>query len=54
MLIDNSVPNRHHLGHVVIVLATPHQEFRGFQDTLDPRDHPAIVDLKDPRAQEET
>ena len=54
MLINNSVPNRHHLGHVVIVLAAPHQEFRGSQETLDPRDHPAIVDLKDPRAQEET
>ena len=54
MLINNSVPNRHHLGHVVIVLAAPHQEFRGSQETLDPRDHLAIVDLKDPRAQEET
>ena len=54
MLINNSVPNRRHLGHVVRVLAAPHQEFQGSQESLDPRDHPAIVDLKDPRAQEET
>ena len=50
MLINNSVPNRRHLGHVVRVLAAPHQEFQGSQESLDPRDHPAIVDLKDPRA----
>ena len=54
MLLNNSVHNRLHLGHVVIVLAAPHQEFQGSQESLDPRDHPAIVDLKDPRAQEET
>ena len=54
MLIDNCVPNRRHLGHVVSVLAAPHQELQGSQESLDPRDHPAIVDLKDPRAQEET
>jgi len=54
MLLNNSVPNRHHLGHVVRVLAAQHQEFQGSQESLDPRDHPAIVDLKDPRDQEET
>ena len=54
MLINNCVPNRRHLGHVVSVLAAPHQELQGSQESLDPRDHPAIVDLKDPRAQEET
>ena len=57
MLINNCVPNRRHLGHVVSVLAAPHQELQGsqeYQESLDPRDHPAIVDLKDPRAQEET
>ena len=54
MLLNNSVPNRRHLGHVAKVLAAPHQEFQGSQESLDPRDHPAIVDLKDPRAQEET
>ena len=54
MLINNSVPNRRRLGHVVRVLAAPHQEPQGSQESLDPRDHPAIVDLKDPRAQEET
>ena len=54
MLLNNSVPNRRHLGHVVRVPAAPHQEFQGSQESLDPRDHPAIVDLKDPRAQEET
>ena len=54
MLINNCVPNRRHLGHVVSVLAAPHQELQGSQEFLDPRDHPAIVDLKDPRAQEET
>ena len=54
MLIKNCVPNRRHLGHVVSVLAAPHQELQGSQESLDPRDHPAIVDLKDPRAQEET
>ncbi|CAH3188704.1 unnamed protein product, partial [Porites evermanni] len=48
------VPNRRRLGHVVRVLAAPHQEPQGSQESLDPRDHPAIVDLKDPRAQEET
>ena len=53
MLINNSVPNRRHLGHVVRVLAAPHQEFQGSQESLDPRDHPAIVDLKDPRAKED-
>ena len=54
MLNNNSVPNRRHSGHVVSVLAAPHQELQGSQESLDPRDHPAIVDLKDPRAQEET
>ena len=54
MLINNCVPNRRHLAHVVSVLAAPHQELQGSQESLDPRDHPAIVDLKDPRAQEET
>ena len=54
MLINNCVPNRRHFGHVVSVLAAPHQELQGSQESLDPRDHPAIVDLKDPRAQEET
>ena len=54
MLINNCVPNRRRLGHVVSVLAAPHQELQGSQESLDPRDHPAIVDLKDPRAQEET
>ena len=54
MLLNNSVPNRRHLGHVVRVLAAPPQEFQGSQESLDPQDHLAIVDLKDPRAQEET
>ena len=54
MLNNNSVPNRRHSGHVVSVLAAPHQELQGSQESLDPRDHPAIVDLKDPWAQEET
>ena len=54
MLINNSVPNRRHLGQVVSVLAAPHQELQGSQESLDPRDHLAIVDLKDPQAQEET
>ena len=54
MLINNSVPNRRHLGQVVSVLAAPHQELQGSQESLDPWDHLAIVDLKDPRAQEET
>ena len=54
MLINNSVPNRRHMGHVVGVLAAPLQELRGSHESLDPRDHPAVVDLKDPRAQEET
>ena len=54
MLNNNSVPNRRHLGHVVSVLAAPHQELQGSRESLDTRDHPAIVDLKDPWAQEET
>ena len=54
MLINNSVPNRRHLGQVVSVLAAPHQELQGSQGSLDPRDQLAIVDRKDPRAQEET
>ncbi|CAH3136452.1 unnamed protein product [Porites lobata] len=48
MLINNSVPNRRHLGHVVRVLAAPHQELQGSQESLDPRDHLAIVGPEGP------
>ena len=54
MLLNNSVPNRPHLGHVVRVLASARQEFQGSREVLDPRDLPEIMDLKDPRAQEVT
>ena len=54
MLLKNSVQNRLHLGHVVRVLASVHQEFQGSREVLDPRDRPEIMDLKDPRAQEVT
>ena len=30
-----------------------HQEFQASQEALDPRDHPAVMDLKDPWAQGE-
>ena len=52
MLLINSVHNRLHLGHVVRVLASAHQEFQGSREVLDPRDLPEIMDLKDPWAQE--
>jgi len=48
---------RHHMGLVVTVLVSVHQEFLASQealDLLDLQDHLAIMDLKDPWAQEET
>ena len=54
MLLNNSVHNRRHLGHVVRVPASAHQEFQGSREVLDPRDLPEIMDLKDLRAQEVT
>ena len=45
---------------VVIVGVSVHQEFQAFQEALEPRDqqvlrdHPVIMDLKDPWAHEET
>jgi len=39
---------------VLRVVAAPHQEFQGSQEALDPRVRPAVMDLKDPRDQEET
>jgi len=50
----------HKMGLVFTVLAAAHQEFQVFQVSLDQReyqvfrDHPAIMDLKDPWAHEET
>ena len=49
MLLNISVHNRRHLGHVVRVLASAHQEFQEFREVLDPRDLPEIMDLKDPQ-----
>jgi len=48
---------RHHMGLVVTVLVSAHQEFLASQevlDLLDLQDHPAIMEPKDPWAQEET
>ena len=51
---------RHHMGLVVTLLVSVHQEFQASQETLDPqdqqvlRDHQAVMDLKDPWAHEET
>jgi len=47
----------HHMGLVVTVLASVHQEFLASQETLDlldQQDHLVIMDLKGPWAQEET
>ena len=38
---------------VVMVGVSVHQEFQASQEALDPRDHPVIMDLKDPWAHEE-
>ena len=47
--------NRLHLMvPVVMVGVSVHREFQAFQEALDPRDHTAIMDLKDPWAHEET
>ena len=51
---------RHHMGLVVTAHVSAHQEFQVSQEALDPRDrqvprdHPAITDLKDLWALEET
>ena len=48
------------MGVVVTLLVSVHQEFQASQEALDPqdqqvlRDHQAVMDLKDPRAHEET
>jgi len=50
----------HHMDLVHTVLVSAHLEFQASQEALDPRDqqvlrdHPAIMDLKDPWAHEET
>ena len=50
----------HHMVPVVMVGVSVHQEFQASQEALDPRDqqvlrdHPVIMDLKDPWALEET
>ena len=49
----------HHMVPVVMVGVSVHQEFQASQEALDPRDqqvlrdHPVIMDLKDPWALEE-
>jgi len=48
---------RHHVGPVVTVLVSAHQEFPASLEALDLQDqqeHLVIMDLKDPWAQEET
>ena len=56
----NGVLNRLHVGHVITVLASAHQEFPVSQETRDPRDqqvlrgHPAIMDPKEPWVHEDT
>jgi len=48
---------RYHMGLVVTVCASVHQEFLASPEALDlpdQQDHLAIMDLKDPWAQEET
>ena len=50
----------YHMVPVVMVGVSVHQEFQASQEALDPRDqqvsreHPVIMDLKDPWALEET
>ena len=44
----------HHMDPVVIVGVSVHREFQASQEVLVPRDHPVIMDLKDPWAHEET
>jgi len=44
----------HHMGLVVTVLVSVHQEFPASLEALDQQDPLAIMDLKDPWAQEET
>ena len=50
----------HHMVPVVMVGVSVHQEFQASPEALDPRDqqvsrdHPVIMDLKDPWALEET
>ena len=59
-ILSRALNRRHRMGLVGTVLVSVHQEFQGSQgaqdpqDQLVPQDHQVIMDLKDPRAHEET